>query len=249
MDGNQALPAIPHNTIIGEHHLDDASERLLLHGTENEGHASIPQGAQWDGRVDLASLRTVQPPGGPQVLPPSGVVREKFIRQILGLNPFKTSYFTLYKPLNDFESRAILLSGVVLAVSAGLPLPLISVILGKIINDFPPKEDELRFRLAELLGVAVAYFLITWGWTVCWAVVGERLSRKTREELVERTLGMDQTYFDTVSPDITNILTERTQAIQLGTSEKCGVFLASISYFIAAFTAGFMLNAKLTCVM
>jgi ATP-binding cassette subfamily B (MDR/TAP) protein 1 len=221
MDATQALPAIPHNAI------GDQSERHLLHESEHDGQPSMSQSSQWDGRVDLASLRTVQPPEGRQV-PRSGVVREKFIRQILGLNPFKTSYFELYKPLNDLESRAILFFGVVLAVAAGLPLPLISVILGKIINDFPPNEDELRFRLAELLGVAVAYFLITWGWTVCWAVVGERLSRKTRERLVERTLGMDQAYFDTVSPDITNILTEKTQAIQLGTSEKCGVFLASV---------------------
>jgi ATP-binding cassette subfamily B (MDR/TAP) protein 1 len=248
MDANQALPgAIPHNTIIEEHLVEDASERQLLHEAEHHDRASMRPDSQWDGRVDLASLRTAPPQG--QHVPRSGLVRERFIRQILGLNPFRTSYFSLYKALDDLESRAILFFGVLLAIAAGLPLPLISVILGKIINDFPPKEDVLIYRLSELLGVAVAYFLITWGWTVCWAVVGERLSRKTREQLVERTLGMDQTYFDTVSPDITNILTEKTQAIQLGTSEKCGVFLASISYFIAAFTAGFMLNAKLAGVM
>lgn len=101
----------------------------------------------------------------------------------------------------------------------------------------------------QLMGVAVVYFAVTWGSTVCWAVVGERVSKKTREQLVERSLGMDLAYYDTVSPDITNTLTEKTQTIQLGTSEKVGVFLSSISYFIAAFTVGFMLNAKLTAVM
>ncbi|KAF2687161.1 leptomycin B resistance protein pmd1 [Lentithecium fluviatile CBS 122367] len=246
MDASQVLPANPHNAILGEHLIDDASERHMQHESELDG-PSIFQSSQWDGRVGLVSLRTAQPEGHRE--PRSGIVCKKFIRQILGLNPFKTSYFTLYKPLQDFESRFILLSGLLLAVSAGLPLPLISVILGKIINDFPPKEDELRLRLAELLGVAVAYFVITWGWTFCWAVVGERLSRKTRERLVERTLGMDQAYFDTISPDITNILTEKMQAIQLGTSEKVGLFIASISYFIAAFSAGFVLNAKLAGVM
>jgi ATP-binding cassette subfamily B (MDR/TAP) protein 1 len=248
MDANQVLPAHPHNALLDEHMIDDAAERLLLQDPERDHQTPTSQTPAWDGRVDIASLRTVQPPEGRQV-PRSGLVRERFIRQILGLNPFRTSYFALYRPLNTFESRAILLFGVLLAVAAGLPLPLISVILGRIINDFPPKEDELRLRLAELLGVAVAYFLITWGWTVCWAVVGERLSRQTRERLVERTLGMDQTYFDTVSPAITNILTEKTQAIQLGTSEKVGLFIASISYFVAAFTAGLILNPKLAGVM
>ena len=54
---------------------------------------------------------------------------------------------------------------------------------------------------------------------------------------------------DTVSPDLSSILTEKTQTIQLGTWEKVGLFIASISYFISAFTVGFMLNARLTGVM
>jgi ATP-binding cassette subfamily B (MDR/TAP) protein 1 len=248
MDANQVLPAHPHNALLEEHHIEDASERRLLRDSEQDHQDETPQSSAWDARVHIASLRTVQPPEGRPV-PRNGLVREKFIRQILGLNPFRTSYFALYKPLDDYVSRLVLLFGVLLAVAAGLPLPLISVILGKIMNDFPPREDELRIRLAELLGVAVAYFLITWGWTVCWALVGERLSRKTRENLVEKTLGMDQAYFDTIAPDVTNILTEKTQAIQLGTSEKCGLFIASISYFVAAFTAGLILNPKLAGIM
>jgi ATP-binding cassette subfamily B (MDR/TAP) protein 1 len=48
---------------------------------------------------------------------------------------------------------------------------------------------------------------------------------------------------------MTGILTEKTQTIQLGTSEKVGLFIASISYFISAFTVGFILNARLTGVM
>ncbi|KAF2852766.1 multidrug resistance protein-like protein 1 [Plenodomus tracheiphilus IPT5] len=128
-------------------------------------------------------------------------------------------------------------------------LALIGVILGKIINSFPPPQDELKQLLYRLMIVAVGYFAVTWGWAVCWAVIGERVSRKTRERLLHRALGMDMTYFDTASPDMTGILTEKTQTIQLGTSEKVGLFIASISYFISAFTVGFMLNPKLTGVM
>lgn len=177
------------------------------------------------------------------------MVRQKFLRQILGLNPFKTSYFSLYRPLDDLQSRCILAAAILLAIAAGIPLPLIGVILGKIINNFPPDENALQTRLVQLMGIAVGFFVVTWGWSVAWGVVGERVSRKTRENLVERALGMDMTYFDTVSPDMTNILTEKTQMIQLGTSEKVGLFIASISYFVAAFTVGFTLNAQLTGVL
>ncbi|KAJ4305126.1 hypothetical protein N0V90_000656 [Kalmusia sp. IMI 367209] len=248
MEPLHALPGgNPHATaLLGDTLADTESESQLLTGSEEDDNSSLSQHSQWEGHVDIASLHTVQAHQVPRGI---GVIRQKFIRQILGLNPFRTSYFSLYRPLTDFQSRAILITGFLLSVAAGVPLPLIGVILGKIINNFPPREDELKERLVQLMGMAVIYFAVTWGWTVCWAVVGERVSRKTREQLVERSLGMDLTYYDTVSPDITNILTEKTQAIQLGTSEKVGVFIASISYFVAAFAVGFTLNARLTAVM
>lgn len=48
---------------------------------------------------------------------------------------------------------------------------------------------------------------------------------------------------------ITSQLTADTQAIQLGVSEKVGLFIQSISYFITAFIIGFILNAKLTGIL
>jgi len=247
MEPIQALPGNSHATpFLGDTLADTESESQLLTASEDDDSSSSSRSSQWEGHVDIASLHTVQGHPEPRGI---GLIRQKFIRQILGLNPFRTSYFSLYKPLTDFQSRAILGIGCLLSIACGVPIPLIGVILGKIINNFPPREDELKLRLMQLMGIAVVYFVVSWGSTVCWALVGERVSRKSREQLVERSLGMDLTYYDTVSPDIANTLTEKTQTIQLGTSEKVGVFLTSISYFIAAFTVGFTLNARLTAVM
>ncbi|KAJ4406129.1 hypothetical protein N0V91_004801 [Didymella pomorum] len=229
-------------------HEDDAARPLLSESDSEDfsihRRASIRHSVQWDRHAE-PSLGAVQPEAWVDIT----AIRHKFIRQILGLNPFKTSYFALYRPLDDLGSRLILVSGVVLAILAGLPIPFIGVILGRIINNFPPPEDELRTLLGYLMIVAACYFVVTWGWAVAWAVIGERVSRKTREQLLHRALGMDMTYFDTASPDMTSILTEKTQTIQLGTSEKVGLFLCSISYFVAAFFVGFTLNARLTAVM
>ncbi|KAL1610377.1 hypothetical protein SLS60_002044 [Paraconiothyrium brasiliense] len=247
MEPIQALPGNPHATpLLGDTLANTDSESQSLLASVEDDNSSLSRNSQWEGHVDIASLHTVQ--GHPEARG-IGLVRQKFIRQILGLNPFRTSYFSLYKPLTDFQSRAILFTGCLLSIACGVPIPLIGVILGKIINNFPPREDELKLRLVQLMGMAVIYFVVAWGSTLCWALVGERVSRKTREQFVEKSLGMDLTFYDTVSPDITNILTEKTQTIQLGTSEKVGVFLSSISYFIAAFTVGFTLNARLTAVM
>ncbi|KAG9999866.1 multidrug resistance-like protein, partial [Aureobasidium melanogenum] len=62
-------------------------------------------------------------------------------------------------------------------------------------------------------------------------------------------LGLEQAYFDINDPDITNLLTEKIESIQIGTSEKVGIFIQSISYFVAAFVVGFILNAKLTGIL
>ena len=173
----------------------------------------------------------------------------KFLRQILGLNPFKTSYWSLYRPLDDLSSRLILILGILCAVAAGLPLPLIGVIFSSIIDTFPPPEDELIKSIAKLLAVAVAYFFVTWGWSVCWGVVGERISRRFREALVKKAIGMDMAFHDAQNMDITGVLTSSTQTIQVGTSEKVGLFIQSISYFAAAFVVGFILNATLTGIL
>lgn len=227
---------------------DDSSEDRPLLDSEDghfQEHVSRRRSIQWEGHVEPSLAPTIQP----QTWTDTRYIRQAFIRQILGLNPFKTSYFALYRPLDDTSSKLILSLGILLAIAAGTPIPLIGVILGRIINDFPPPEEELRSLIVRLMTVAVGYFFLTWGWSVCWAVIGERVSRRTRENLLRRALGMDMTYFDTASPDMTSILTDKTQTIQLGTSEKVGLFLASISYFISAFTVGFMLNARLAAVM
>lgn len=132
------------------------------------------------------------PPPGPSIVPLIG----------LGPSTLHSSYFTLYRPLTTVRDKCILAAAVILALAAGVPLPLIGLIFGKIINDFPPSEGEMRVRVAQLLCVAVAYFCITWGWATAWGVVGERVSRGLREALLRKAVGMDVGWFDVECPDV-----------------------------------------------
>ena len=176
-------------------------------------------------------------------------IPQQFVRQIFGFNPFRTSYWSLFRPIHDWSSRIILLCAIVCAIAAGVPLPIIGVIFSHIIDSFPPAEPDLLKSIRELLGVATGYFFLTWCWSTCWATIGERVSRRFREALVEKAVGMDMNFYDVEDIDITGVLTGSTQTIQLGTSEKVGLFIQSISYFIAAFTVGFVLNARLTGIL
>ncbi|KAF8460845.1 ABC transporter type 1, transmembrane domain-containing protein [Kalaharituber pfeilii] len=162
---------------------------------------------------------------------------------------FRTHYFRLYRPLETWREKLLLISAIILSLVAGVPLPIIGVIFGKIINGFPPDEETLKIRIAQLIGVAIAYFLVTWGWATCWGIVGERVARGLREQMLKKAMGMDMTYFEVECVDIAHRLTADTQTIQLGVSEKCGLFLQSIAYFIAAFITGFVLNPRLTGIL
>jgi len=49
----------------------------------------------------------------------------KLWRQLLGLNPFKTSYVGLFRTLDNPLDQAIAYCGAVCAIAAGVPLPII----------------------------------------------------------------------------------------------------------------------------
>ncbi|GAM83313.1 hypothetical protein ANO11243_013000 [Dothideomycetidae sp. 11243] len=214
------------------------------HGARNE-RASL-QAFELDREIDIATINTAQPRPWHADL---AIISQKRLRQILGLNPFKTSYFALYRPMSSSKERLQIFLGVLSAIAAGLPLPIIGVIFSRIINQFPPPENALRNHVVELVGVGAAYFLVTAIYTIIWGLIGEHISWKLRQSLVERLLGLDQTYFDVQDPDIASLLTDKVESIQIGTSEKVGIFLQSISYFIAAFVVGFILNARLTGIL
>lgn len=228
---------------LQEDHIQDAIHRSARR-TSSLGHGT--GSFAYSGDREQFSLSTAHHQSGLQNL---GQVSFKFLKQICGLNPFKSSYVALYRPLRGPQNYVLLALGTALALAAGAPLPIIGLIFGKIINDFPLPEDELRTRLGQLMATACAFFAITWGWSVCWGLIGERLSRTFRLQVLERLLGMDQAYYETEAPDVTGLLTEKIQTIQLGTSEKVGLFLSSVSYFIAAFAVGFYLYAKLTGIL
>lgn len=65
----------------------------------------------------------------------------------------KASYIALFRPIDDLQSRFILFCAIVFAIAAGAPLPIIGVIFSKIINTFPPSEEEIKSRISELVAV------------------------------------------------------------------------------------------------
>ncbi|KAK5109038.1 hypothetical protein LTR62_007586 [Meristemomyces frigidus] len=173
----------------------------------------------------------------------------KAYRQVLGFNPFKTSYMSIYSSLNTPSDRAVACVGVLAAIAAGVPLPLIGIIFGRLIDTFPPTEDQLKTLVGELLGVAAAFFVVTAVYATAFGLTSERIALQIRERLLDCLLHLDFSYLDTHDLDITSLLSEKVDSIHAGCSEKVGIFIQSVSYFVTAFVVGFVLNARLTGIL
>ncbi|KXT05139.1 hypothetical protein AC578_7591 [Pseudocercospora eumusae] len=165
------------------------------------------------------------------------------------LNPLHRTYVSLYHPLESRQEKLIALGSAVLAVIAGAPLPIIGYIFSRIINEFPPAEHALHDRLVQLLGVAAGYFVITALYMVGFGLTAENVSIKLRQRLLDCLLHLDQAYLDTHHVDVSGMLTEKMDTIHAGCSEKVGIFIQAISYFICAFIVGFILDAKLAGIL
>ena len=229
--------------------LDVRSDRASKENATDIGHTDQSTRLSKAGqltRLEETTLDPVRPPTRPT---PMTAVSTRLWRQILGLNPFKGSYFGLYRLLRSRTDKLVACLGIIFAITAGIPLPLIGIIFGKLISTFPPDDAELRGRISELLGVAVAFFVVTSAYTISFGRTGEKIAMRLRVELFDSLLRVEQEFLDTRDFDISALLRERIDTIQVGCSEKVGLFIQSMSYFTAAFTVGFILNARLTGIL
>ncbi|KAK6529548.1 hypothetical protein TWF281_008718 [Arthrobotrys megalospora] len=169
-----------------------------------------------------------------------------------------SDYYKIFKFLKrddetTFSARnkdtLVLWIAISLASLSGVPLPIIGVIFGKIINEFPPEEHSLRLKLIQMMVVATINFFAIWGYTYCWGYVGTRISQSIRTVVLDKTLHMNIAYHETRRVDLAGYLMVDVQTIQTGTGEKVGIFIQSISYFVTAILVGLILNAKFTAIL
>lgn len=180
------------------------------------------------------------------------------------------SYLQLYsRSCSTPLSRLFVVVAVLLAIAAGAPIPIIAVIFGKLIDSFPSTEDEVRSRLSQFLITAVVFLVLTYGWSASFGILGERVASHHRKAVVEKLLRLDIASLrrlqhpqsadgdhldhreddEATRLDIDSILTSRAHTIQIATSEKAGLMLQSLAYFVAAFITAFTLNARVAGIL
>ncbi|WFD00874.1 hypothetical protein MYAM1_003629 [Malassezia yamatoensis] len=165
----------------------------------------------------------------------------------------RMSYFRLFKDA-DRTDWILVSVGTVAAIAAGVPLPVIGVFFGKMLDQFNQAScqsntgtqytkhflDVVAQHVIQIVAVAAANFVLVWIYTSCWSTFGERVVRRLRESYVRSLLSQDKEFFDSLPSGAVNThLTADLLAVQNGTSEKVGILLASLAYFVASYVVAF----------
>lgn len=82
--------------------------------------------------------------------------------------------------------------------------------------------------------------------TFCWSLGGERLAQRLRDRYFKSLLRQEALFFDQLpAGEVSSRLTGDISTVQQGTSEKVGIVLNNISFFVTAHVVAFIKDAKL----
>lgn len=147
----------------------------------------------------------------------------------------------------------LVIGGVVFAIAAGIPFPLLGILFGQLVNDLnsstcDPTESNteafqssVRTKVLYVIYITIANFGFIYLHTGCWSLVGERLVRRLRKRYFQSLLKQEASFFDTLpSGDVVSRLVTDIEVVQSGTSEKVGIYISTISYFVASYVVAFI---------
>ncbi|RDA85869.1 hypothetical protein CP532_4896 [Ophiocordyceps camponoti-leonardi (nom. inval.)] len=179
------------------------------------------------------------------------------------LRPQQVASFKHYRRVFGYATKWDLTAyaaGLVASVGAGITLPLMNVVFGKLVgnfSDFAPRteadRDRFSQRLSQLSLYMFALFLARFGLNyinkLCFRMIGIRLSSAIRLHYLRRLFAQSIHVLDSMPPgEATTTITTTSNTLQLGISEKLGVLVEFVSTMVSAVVIAFTYNWALTLV-
>ncbi|KAK8147762.1 hypothetical protein G3M48_001032 [Beauveria asiatica] len=184
----------------------------------------------------------------------------------------KEAFFTYFQLLvyanPTWKDYVLLVCGLVISAAAGVPIPLMGIFFGQLIDDlneatcdaralsdlYQASPDELQrsvnSKVLKLVYIGIASFALIYAYLVCWAIFSRRLEARIRDAYFRALLRQDATFYDKrQAGELSSRLNADMQIIQSGTSEKVGICIACTSFFITAYVVGFVKDTKLAAML
>ncbi|KAH8431053.1 ABC transporter ATP-binding protein [Aspergillus melleus] len=144
---------------------------------------------------------------------------------------------------------ALIAVGTFFAIAAGIPEPLLGIVLGQLINELndvscsPAAYDpsSVRTKVLYLIYITIFNFAAIYIYAACWALVSERVARRYRKAYFRSLIRQEAAFHDTLpSGQVISRLVSDIETVQSGTSEKVGIYIATLSYFVTAYVVAFI---------
>ncbi|KAM5344261.1 hypothetical protein ACJ41O_012798 [Fusarium nematophilum] len=173
-------------------------------------------------------------------------------------------YFAIYFRANPTKfDIGLLFTGFFCAIASGVPFPLLGIIFGQLIDDFNGQtcaaedevatkeyQDAVNGKILYVVYLAIAQFGFMYIHLVCWSLGGARLAQRLREQYLRSLLHKEPSFFDDLpAGEVSSRLNGDIAMIRAGTSEKVGITLSSLSFFISSYVIAFIKNTKLAGIL
>ncbi|KXN67099.1 hypothetical protein CONCODRAFT_167782, partial [Conidiobolus coronatus NRRL 28638] len=152
-----------------------------------------------------------------------------------------------------------LLFGAICAIGSGAALPLLSLILGNVINILgtftagTATPDQLMEQIGKsalyFVYLAIGVFATTYIFMAIYKSIGERLTYIIRHRYLVGVLKQEMAWSDAYGAgQVATCITSNTDLVQDGISEKVALIIHDLATFISGFVIAFVKNWKLTLV-
>ncbi|TVU15559.1 hypothetical protein EJB05_39085, partial [Eragrostis curvula] len=150
----------------------------------------------------------------------------------------------------------LMVVGTVGAVANGVSDPLVTVLLGNVINSFGESTAESILRRVSKVVLQVVYLgigtaVVSFLQVSCWTMAGQRQSARIRSLYLNAVLRQDIAFFDTelTTGQAVSRMSSDTLLVQDALGEKAGKLLQLSSAFLGGFVIAFTRGWLLTLVM
>ncbi len=150
-----------------------------------------------------------------------------------------------------------------------MPFPLLGIIFGQLLDDFNNQgcaseassgvqssastqqyQSDVNSKVLYVVYLAIAQFGFMYIHLVSWSLGGARLAQRLREQYLRSLLHKEPAFFDSrPSGEVSSRLNGDISMIRMGTSEKVGICLSSISFFVTAYIVTFIKIPKLAGIL
>ncbi|KAF7717209.1 Uncharacterized protein PECH_004063 [Penicillium ucsense] len=147
----------------------------------------------------------------------------------------------------------LIICGVFFSIAAGLPFPLLGIVFGDLINDLNTAtcsassqanadvSGSVRQKVLYVIYITIANFCFIYIHCGCWSYTSERIARRYRRRYFESIIKQETGFIEGMrAGDVAARLVGDIQVVQAGTSEKVGLVISTLSYFVTAYIVAFI---------